>query len=256
LKEILPILKGVSSTMKDFYVREFAINETSVFAGTSGGGVFLSTDNGTSWVQVNNGLTNTWVFALAVSETAVFVGTYDGVFVSTNNGTSWTAANSGLTNYFINSIVISGEYIFTGTAGGVFLSTDNGTSWTEMNDGLTNITINALAISETTVFAGTNGSAVWKRPLSEFVGINDVSSTNRVMNIYPNPASDMITVIIDPSINPSLTLKIYNITGSLVKTELVKENQQQINVSDLNSGIYMVEIKSKNVTSKKKLIIN
>jgi len=76
------------------------------------------------------------------------------------------------------------------------------------------------------------------------------------MNIYPNPASDMITVIIDPSINPSLTLKIYNITGSLVKTELVKENQQQINVSDLNNGIYMVEIKSKNVTYKKKLIIN
>ena len=33
-----------------------AINGSNVFAGTLGGGVNLSTDNGGSWVPVNNGL--------------------------------------------------------------------------------------------------------------------------------------------------------------------------------------------------------
>ena len=63
------------------------------------GGVFLSTNNGTSWTAVNTGLTNTYVYALAVSGTNLFAGTYGGgVFLSTNNGTSWTAVNTGLTN--------------------------------------------------------------------------------------------------------------------------------------------------------------
>ena len=65
--------------------------------GTGGGGVFLSTNNGTSWTAT--GLTRAWVCALAVSGTNLFAGTLEGgVFLSTNNGTSWTAVNNGLTN--------------------------------------------------------------------------------------------------------------------------------------------------------------
>ena len=45
----------------------FAVSGTNLFAGTDGGGVFLSTNNGTSWTAVNTGLTNTYVYALAVS---------------------------------------------------------------------------------------------------------------------------------------------------------------------------------------------
>jgi hypothetical protein len=40
----------------------------------SGGGVFLSTNNGTSWTLVNSGLTNISVYALAVSGTNLFAG--------------------------------------------------------------------------------------------------------------------------------------------------------------------------------------
>ena len=36
-----------------------AVSGTNLFAGTDGGGVFLSTNNGTSWTAVNTGLTNT-----------------------------------------------------------------------------------------------------------------------------------------------------------------------------------------------------
>jgi len=50
-------------------------------------------------------------------------------------------------------------------------------------------------------------------------------------------------------------IKIYNINGKLVSSEILKENQQQINIGDLSNGIYMVEIKSKEWTEKQKLII-
>jgi len=43
--------------------------------------------------------------------------------------------------------------------------------------------------------------------------------------------------------------------GSLVKTELLKQNQQQINIGDLSNGIYIVKIKSKRLIGNQKLII-
>ena len=55
----------------------FAVSGTNLIAGTNGG-VFLSTNNGTSWTQVNNGLTNTGVLSLAVSGTNLFAGTLVG----------------------------------------------------------------------------------------------------------------------------------------------------------------------------------
>ena len=53
----------------------FAVSGTNLFAGTDGGGVFLSTNNGTSWSPMNTGLTQLYVWALAFSGTNLFAGT-------------------------------------------------------------------------------------------------------------------------------------------------------------------------------------
>jgi hypothetical protein len=45
---------------------------SGIFAGTSVGGVFRSTDNGTSWTPVNSGLTDPYVMSLAVSGNNIF----------------------------------------------------------------------------------------------------------------------------------------------------------------------------------------
>jgi len=139
------------------YIRCFAVSGTNLFAGTDGDGVFLSTDNGTSWTTVNTGLTNAEVSALAVSGTNLFAGThFGGVFLSTNNGTNWTAVNTGLMNTIVHALAVSGTNLFAGTeGGGVFLSTNNGTSWTEA--GLFNFRVVSLAVSGTNLFAGIYG---------------------------------------------------------------------------------------------------
>src|ERR1035437_9229277 len=73
-----------------------AANGTNLFAATPDSGVFLSTDNGMSWIAVNQlseagGTKN--AYALAVSGAYLFAGSGEGsVFLSTNNGTSWTWA--------------------------------------------------------------------------------------------------------------------------------------------------------------------
>ncbi len=140
-----------------------------IFAGTWGDGVFRSTDNGDSWVEINNGITG--MFELTVGSLVVnfsdhiFAGTYDGMFRSMDNGDSWIEINTGLTNTSVISLAInSSDHIFAGTwGGGVFFSNDNGDSWTEINTGLTNTIVHSLAINSSDhIFAGTLMSGVFR----------------------------------------------------------------------------------------------
>jgi hypothetical protein len=90
--------------------------------------------------------------------------------------------------------------------------------------------------------------------LSEITGV-DIETENNNIELYPNPASEFVDISFDRSNNDDLTLNIYNITGTLVKSEMLKQNQRQINIGDLSNGIYLVEIKSNNFTENQKLII-
>ena len=67
--------------------------------------------------------------------TKIFAGG-NGIFVSTNIGTSWTEVDSGLTEKYVVSLAVSGTNLFAKTTSGVFLSTNNGTSWSEVSNGL------------------------------------------------------------------------------------------------------------------------
>ena len=70
-----------------------------------------------SWTAVNSGLTNSFVNTLAASGANLFAGTGGGVFLSTNNGTSSTTVNTGLTNNLVGSLAVSDTNLFAGTVG-------------------------------------------------------------------------------------------------------------------------------------------
>jgi hypothetical protein len=173
----------VQTPMPPAGAQALAANGGNIFAGTSGSGVFLTTNNGTSWTAVNTGLTNRNVYALTVNGGNLFAGTNGGgVFLTTNNGTSWTAVNTGLTNLYVNGLSANGGNVFAGTnGGGVFLTTNNGTSWIRVSNGLTNGTILSLAVNGGNVFAGTNGGGVF---LTTNNGTSWTPVNNGLSNLY------------------------------------------------------------------------
>lgn len=194
-------------------VRALVISGTDIFAGSMDdyhrdGGVFRSTDNGTSWTPT--GLMNAQVSALALRGDFLFAGTWwgdgifrsgdqgatwtpsglagkdisvfagvdgflfagtytSGVFCTSDNGVNWTATNNGLTNPVIYDLAVSGANLFAATYRGVFLSRDNGAHWTGVNDGLANMQIRSLAVNNENLFAGSWGSGVWRRSLPEMI---------------------------------------------------------------------------------------
>ncbi|PYM65198.1 MAG: hypothetical protein DME11_11110, partial [Candidatus Rokuibacteriota bacterium] len=103
---------------------------TTLYAGTSGDGVFKSTDGGTTWRAVNTGLDpRRCCFALAIdpqTPTTLYASTDGGVFKSTDGGESWGGVNTGLTNPFARALAIDPQTpatLYVSTVGGVFKST-------------------------------------------------------------------------------------------------------------------------------------
>ena len=167
-------------------------NDTDLIAGTFGGGVFLSTDNGTSWNARNNGLTNLNVFALAVNGSDFYLGTGGGVRYSNNKGESWATLNNGLTGTFVVSLAIvpngiGGSNFFAGmNGGGVCFSTNNGANWIAVNNGLPNTFVHVLAATSgaggTTLFAGIDQGGI-------FVSTNNGANWNAANTGLPAHAS-------------------------------------------------------------------
>lgn len=239
-------------------VRALAISGTAIFAGAYNG-VYLSTNNGGLWTKVVNGLTNTDVVALAISGNTIFAGTGGGVFMSTNNGSAWTAINSGLTNLNVYALHINGSTIFAGTDGGVFYSTNMGANWTSFNNGFpANTAVQAFTTNGAYIYAGIRLSpyGVWRRSLSEVPTGAMENRNDHTLTIYPNPADNIVNLKINETYDVNLTMQIYTVNGILVKSELLKENRQQMHVGDLSNGIYIVKILSGEWTKEQKLIIN
>lgn len=132
----------------------------TLFAGSSAGGVSVTTDRGMSWLPASNGLTTANVRALATHNGTLLAGTLGGgVFVSTDRGASW--GPPGLGGRFVQALLSAGGKVFAGTDKGVFQSTDGGSSWSQANPGLVDLTITALAGSSGRIFAGTLGQGVF-----------------------------------------------------------------------------------------------
>jgi hypothetical protein len=66
--------------------------------------------------------------------------------------------------------------------------------------------------------------------------------------IYPNPAKDILQVKgMDVA-----SVKIYSLTGQMVKEV---QNSAVVNVSDIETGIYVIDVKDRNDIRYKELII-
>jgi len=92
--------------------------------------------------------------------------------------------------------------------------------------------------------------------------INELKTLGENTTIYPNPASDIVTLNIVNTKDEDFILNIYNSMGELVSSETIYQKQpayrsgrQQINISHLIKGIYIVEIIFEGKAENRKLII-
>jgi photosystem II stability/assembly factor-like uncharacterized protein len=130
-------------------------DSTNLYAGTEGGGVFLSTNEGESWVRM--GLGTRSVYSLALKGSNLFAGTELGTFYSTDGGASWSALSEGQMKPYVNALAYTGITVLAGTAEGTFRSTDNGATWGPVGAPLTSMFVQVFAFSGEVFYAGVYG---------------------------------------------------------------------------------------------------
>jgi len=237
---------------------------------------------------VNSGLTPLYIEALIASGTNIFAGTERGVFLSTNNGTTWTAVNNGLPivssdeneNYYnINSLAASnGGMLFAGTSWskGLFISTDDGTHWIAINEGLPHLndpdyfwSVTHLAVDDTYLYAaigtpGLGSYGIWKRKLSDMptsvLSSAELPEKFSLEQNYPNPFNPSTSISFSIPTSEFVSLKVFDVLGSEVAT-LVNEEKPtgsykiDFNAANLPSGVYLYKLQAGNITETKKLML-
>jgi hypothetical protein len=76
------------------------------------------------------------------------------------------------------------------------------------------------------------------------VSIYDINDSEVSLELYPNPVEDVLHLNLESttSMNQELNVQIINITGQILKSQVLQSNITSIATSQLTTGIYFVRI--------------
>lgn len=244
----------------------FAIVGNNIFAGCNG--IFKSTNNGINWTNLIG--SSEFFFSFAVSGTYLFaggnlMGQYGRVYLSTNYGTNWWGTTTFGSQPFIYSLSTNGANLFAGTRNGVYLTQNNGLSWIQKNQGFgSDREITSLLIANNYIFAGTIDSSVWRRNLSEAIGIQQISevvpSIYTLRQNYPNPFNPTTKIIFAIPKSSNVKITIFDIAGKELETLVNEQLQPGLyqtvwDASKYSSGVYFYRITAGDFTETKRMTL-
>ncbi len=241
---------------------------SSVFAGTSYGhstGFFRSIDSGVTWTEkmrVPNPEFSATAFGQRGSE--IFFGSdnrfaspHDSVvYTSDDDGYYWSPAVLGLpSKTSVNAFATWGREIFAGTTHGVFQYRAGTRTWIPVSVGLRDSDISSLVILGDYLFAGTSSDGVYRRPLSEMPGMNEVSThaaANNSVRIFPNPTTGLVTLDCSAKITQ---LQVSNLLGqSVIEQSNPGTSNFTIDISKLSAGTYFAKLTMPGALVVKKIV--
>ncbi len=247
-------------------VYSMEIWKSNVYVATSGadagGGIFLSTNGGRLWQNLNNGANfldlttiETWSPDPLSNTPVLFVGTFfQGVYLSTDNGAVWKTVNSGLTELKVNALYkpenLDNTLFLASRGGGVFLSGLNEVRWQPINSGLGNLFAMCFAISGPYLFVGTDPAGVWRRPLSELVSVLPEAAGPERISLdppHPNPVQGRTAVAFRLSITGHVRLRLFDLLGrqiALLLDEIREAGGHEVpfDASRLPGGTYFLRL--------------
>ena len=88
-------------------------------------------------------------------------------------------------------------------------------------------------------------------------GVTGVEN-NAFVNVFPNPANNIINIAFDVQSTETLSLSLYDLSGKQVlnkQTSISGFDKETVDVSTLPSGIYFLNLRSESIQQTQKIII-
>lgn len=257
------------------YTGKFTVTGNTIWFGTDAGELMRSTDKGLNWTTIatpiadfGGGTITTVAGEVAFKDdnTGVLIKnnldatgatTSSVLYRTTNGGTTWTVVPA--TGFFSGAIAYAGTgLLVTGASSnsagfGSSYSLNDGTTWTAI-DGIGKTSLSFL--SETVGFAGGFTTTGVGGAYKFTSNLGTAKFNENSFTAYPNPVNDVVTITNKDNATFN-AISITDINGRTVKSVKADNvSELQVNVSELNSGIYFLNISSENGKAVKKFIKN
>ena len=148
----------------------------TMIVGSDTGGIWKSTDQGSTWLPLLDNYTNMEIFSLAIDpsspNTYYWGGSLGAIFKSTDGGTTWASISTIANGESVNKILIhptnSMKIFATVENTGIYRSDDGGTTWTSITSDASGFDIEFKPTDTNTVYAtgdsfhkSTDGGTTW-----------------------------------------------------------------------------------------------
>jgi hypothetical protein len=199
-------------------------------AGNNSANSYRSSDHGATWQHIPDALSVSCLYSMESDSESIFASTDLGIYQSTNFGQSWVKTKCNDTTWALYTIR---NLIFAESTNGPIHSSDKGASWILDSTGIgrpeqinfekrfAGPYIYSFLFADNTLYAGTDGMGVFKTafPFNAVISTDPLKSS--VFNLYPNPASDKLTLTNSLTLTGSSELFIFDALGRIVTQPLI-----------------------------------
>jgi len=221
-------------------ITALAVDPTSsstVYAGAADGGVWKSTNSGTTWTPMTDTQSSLSTGAIAIAPSnhqTIYVGTgeenfnsdgYSGVGIlkSTNAGSTWTLMTGPFSSIDIGALAVhptNSSVVLAATTKGVYLTTNGGSTWTqEISGTATGVVFNPsngntayAAVEGQGIYVSTNQGSTWTKDNGSGSGALPTSNIGRIALAIAASSPSTLVVGIANSSNSNL-LGLYKTTN-------------------------------------------
>ncbi len=257
-----------------FKVSPYTTSSTTLLVGLENGKLLKITnaDGTASWSEISGtnfvGSVSDIEFGQTEQEIFVTIHNYGvtNIWYSDNGGSSWVSKEGDLPDMPVKCILqnpLNTEQLLIGTDLGTWWTQDlssESPTWYRGTNGMNSVIVTDMELrDDNMVFASTYGRGIFSGQFTAAdgtIGFDDLDQTTSI-GLYPNPAEGKVSFKLPDNLtNPKVS--IYDITGRLVFDKEVNSpynDTYSMNLDNLESGNYIVHIKTQNVSYSSKLII-
>jgi hypothetical protein len=245
----------------------FSPTVTNTYSATATNSLGCAASN-TAVVTVNVGTTptvtvNSGVICAGSSFTMVptgassYTSSSGSAVVSPTTNTSYTvtgASVAGCTNTAVSSITVnaspsvvastSNSVICVGNSV-VLTASTSATSYT-WNTGATTMTVSVSPTVTSTYTVSVSNAAACVASSTVLVTVNPCTGINEILansiSVYPNPNNGILNINLTSELAQNSSLEVYDALGKLVVKQVLANELNTINISNLNNGIYTFKV--------------
>ena len=223
------------------------------------GRALKTTNGGKSWEIMNpsgNAFTLHDVFFTS-STTGYIVGVSGTILKTIDSGATWTDMTYG-TGSVLLSIYFTSEsngYI-VGTNGLILMTNNAGASWNKSTSNTSEVLRSIIFTDSETGYAVGDNGTILKTTNAGALSIGEIKSPTTKYNIFPNPATDRISVTTGNKMCDEVNVGIISMEGvQLLSQTFWHQDVINMDVNSLQKGIYLVRLQTKEGIEYKKLEI-